>query len=166
MVFLDILFSFVNDYDIFRYLLLGPNYHCGFSVNPAILTGPTHLFSDGSTSTDNMLPYQSCEWRIDPVDNIGGITLLFYQFDMRSAAALNIYTVSLNEELNREERKFYTSLSSVNAIPAPISVSEVMYISYQTGGFPIGTGFLMSYFSAQGIHTESGNGMIDILSSR
>lgn len=51
---------------IFFLLFFYIQYHCGFLINPATLTAPSMILSDGSSSTSTMLANQLCEWVINP----------------------------------------------------------------------------------------------------
>jgi hypothetical protein len=150
-------FSFYSD---------GPNYHCGFSVNPAVLSGPTHIITDGSAAAQYMYSFQSCEWRVDPYNNRGGVTLLFDRFDMSSGAAITVFKERYNNETGTFSRRLFTTIKASRAVPVPISSSDSLYLSFQSGSSPVGTGFSASYFSAQGLHTTTGTGVIELRCSR
>ena len=63
----------------------GPNYHCGFSLNPAEINGPSFLFTDGTAAEESMLASQNCEWRINPIKNsLIGSNLVFVHFNKRN----------------------------------------------------------------------------------
>lgn len=136
----------------FSYYSDGPNYHCGFSVNPATVLLRSHVFSDGSASAASVFPNQDCQWRVSPVGNSGGITLLFHRMDLNDGGALIVYS-----EAADGGKEIYTVISNTRAVPAPITVPHNMYMSYKTTSSVSGKGFLVSYFSSQGINTQAGS---------
>jgi hypothetical protein len=47
----------------------GPNYHCGFTTNPASLSAQSMSLTDGSPSGSPVYPFQYCVWLITPRDS-------------------------------------------------------------------------------------------------
>ena len=72
----------------------GLNSHCGFATNPAVMTSPSMIFSDGSSSSTRMFPNQACEWLIKPTGlkaNSDLIVIELLENDLAGGAYLTIY---------------------------------------------------------------------------
>lgn len=148
----------------FSYYSDGPNYHCGFSTNPATLQSPNHVISDGSATVQSMLASQNCQWKVDPANSPGGVVLIFHKMDIDAGSSIIVYS----QDETSGSRVVLVTISNTKAIPAPITSKRKMYISYRTSSTPTGLGFLASYISAQGINTKSGSkdGKIHLFCSR
>lgn len=120
----------------------GPNYHCGFIRNPALLTMSSFTITDGSRSTEIIYVNQYCEWNIQPTGGIvRGIYLFFNRFSLFSAQ-INIY---LN---NVASGNLYTIISQTNAIPSAIYIPySSIGVSYSSKGSTAGYGFSITYYA-------------------
>jgi hypothetical protein len=131
-------FSFFSD---------GPNYHCGFPTNPAVLTSSSMIFTDGSSSTESLYGNQYCEWIIEPEDS-DGLVLYFERLDLSGGGSLKIYDgIEANAPILMD-------ISSVAAIPVSISsalsnkMKLVFASSFQAeSDAPAGVGFSATYFN-------------------
>lgn len=85
----------------------GDNNHCGFHVNPAILTAPSMIFTDGSSSSILMFSNEACTWHIIPnllqvsstVTKSFTIVLEFLECDMRGGQVAVYDGTSSNSNL-------------------------------------------------------------------
>jgi hypothetical protein len=132
------------------YVYDGPNFHCGFLTNPAIMTAPSYLFSDGSASSDHLLSDQHCEWLIAP----------------RNASApaqkaplvviLSILSISLNgarlqvyDGRNTSSLLLWDCLHCSTIPPQMISTTGSLYVKYTSFSSPPNGGAFGEGFSAQ-----------------
>ena len=140
----NVLWSYTSD---------GPNYHCGFALNPLKLTYDSWLISDGSPSTDDVYSNQYCEWNI-AVMKTNSIVVVFERFELYGGV-LNIYNGSVLGLL-------LYSIGNTNVVPVPLTFETAnLYLSYTTGSIVSGKGFLLKYFSTPG----PGDGMLTLSSS-
>ena len=123
------------------YFTDGPNYHCGFTRNPAVLTSASMVFTDGSYSKEALYNNQHCQWSLAPVGAVG-IFLSFNRFEL-FGGALNIYDGPVSTGT------LIATIGETAAVPAPIllySSSGVLGIDYSTGASASGRGFNATYF--------------------
>lgn len=139
----------------------GPNYHCGFPTNPAILQARSMLFSDGSGSEQRAYGNQKCIWTITPSDN-QAIYLYFTEMNFQYGAKITVY-----DGLTTEDPLLYY-IDSVAYIPPLISsrISSPMTIMYETESLVSGNGFKAEYFSVSSdFIIRPGNNTIKLLAS-
>lgn len=73
----------------------GSNQHCGFPNNPGIMTAPSMVFTDGSSSISRMYEDQRCEWIINPrLKGNYSIALEFVDCDMSGGAEIEVFDSS------------------------------------------------------------------------
>lgn len=140
----------------------GPNYHCGFTTNPAIITSISRIITDGSHSSEPIYANQQCEWIVSPIGENYGIFLYFERLNINGGGLLKIYD---GEEA---DTNLLISMKSARVVPVPIYTQrshkvKIVYSSSSTPG--IGTGFSLSYFSINSYHTGPGDDVIKIYSS-
>lgn len=143
-----------------NYLADGPNYHCGFPTNPAILTAPSMRITDGSHSTEAMYSNQFCEWIISP-PSAESVFVFFDRLDIEGGGELVVYdgTTSAAPELIR--------VTEAYAAPVPVLSSATnIRITFSTSSdVAKGLGFSLAYFSVNSIFTGPGDGVINLFSS-
>lgn len=93
------------------YFADGPNYHCGFSNNPAVITSPSLTITDGSRSDEQIYTDQYCYWEISPV-NATLITIFFKRFSIFNGK-VNVYSGTY------ASGTLIASLSDSNVVPSP-----------------------------------------------
>jgi hypothetical protein len=120
------------------------NYHCGFPVNPLLLTVDSITVTDGSQSTADIYSNQRCEWLISP-SNMTAIYLFFNRMNA-NGGALSIYA---GGSVSQATLIFSTAASSpLSSVPPPLLVrASALYIVYQSGPIVSGTGFSLTYFA-------------------
>eukprot|EP00605_Chrysophyceae_sp_TOSAG23-4_P001677 GSChrysophyteH1.ASY1.ANO1.1843.1 assembled CDS len=149
----------------------GPNYHCGFTRNPAKLESPAMVLTDGSKGDDTLFKGQNCQWLVEPY-NSAGIFLYFTYFEVQGGF-LEIYKSEYNPDWTwtewRDNR--IAIIENSMAIPAP------MFLPYSKIGFryvtdenplPSGKGFHASYYRMSGdklVESLPGDGVIKVFSS-
>ena len=150
-----------------NYFTDGPNYHCGFTRNPARLTAPAMTIFDGSsydaaaTSAD-AFQGQNCIWEIEPKDSTG-IFLYFTEFSVVSGS-LCFFDGS------------YTRIGCIKntvAVPAPLflpynKVSLQYWTNNMATGVFKGKGFRAHYYrqsSDTSVLSTPGDGIIRLYSS-
>lgn len=145
--------SLQNGYVLWSYTSDGPNYHCGFSLNPLTLSFDSWIISDGSPSTHVVYSNQRCEWIINP-RNLESIILVFERFDL-FGGVLNIYNGSISGSL-------LYSVGGTDIVPVPLSFENFsLYILYASGSIVSGLGFQLKYFT----HEGPGDGKLTLSSS-
>lgn len=141
----------------FAYYSDGPSYHCGFIKNPAILSAPSMIFSDGSGSRAAMYHSQSCNYIIEPklsIDAFGNakessfpfmIILEFLECNM-SGASIHVYEGKVDSE-----DLLLWSCVNCQFVPKPIiSAAQSMTIVYSSSPFGVlGSGFTAVYWTAK-----------------
>ena len=139
----------------------GPNFHCGFTRNPAVLRSASMVITDGSYSKEPLYSRQLCQWSIAPVGALG-IFLTFNRFSL-FGGTVKIYDGPVSAG------QLIATISETAAVPAPLlfySSSAVMGIEYQSGSVVSGTGFNATYFGIVPSQTSlPGDGVIRIFSS-
>jgi hypothetical protein len=136
----------------------GPNYHCGFTTNPAVLTSPSFLFTDGSSSTEAVYDNQQCDWSIQLTtwnsSDAHSVVLLFDRFDLYGGGSLSIY---------REGGELFSSIMDSSAVPGPIVLGgQSVQVSYSTGAQSLGRGFSLIYYGAYSSHSFPGNNIVTL----
>lgn len=145
------------------YFTDGPNFHCGFSLNPAKLTAASMVFTDGSYSGESLYSNQRCHWTIAPGGGAQGVFITFSRFQV-FGGRVNIY----DGPVESSSSKLLVSISETASVPAPVLVttSSVVGVEYVTRNGATGQGFNATYF---GIYkkrpSEPGDGVIKIYSS-
>jgi hypothetical protein len=125
----------------------GSNSHCGFTNNPAYLSAPSMIFTDGSSSLTNMYPNQYCEWYISPpiADNNRVLVLDFLEQDL-VGANLKIFDKQQNGKLLWE-------CNECRVLPRPIlSTTGSIFITFKTSDTSmtqqiLGKGFRAIYYT-------------------
>lgn len=136
----------------------GPNYHCGFTTNPALLTAPSMILTDGSTSTDLLYPSNYCEWNIQPPLSTF-IVIFFTRYDVMGGS-LNIFIGPV------ADARLYVSISNNKAIPAPIIIPyNSAGLSYTSTSSGTGYGFSASYFGISPSNYAPGDGILRLYCS-
>lgn len=140
----------------------GPNYHCGFTTNPAILTSSSMIITDGSHSSEFMYPNEQCEWIISPNGENYGLFLYFERLNINGGGILRVYD-GIESDAN-----MLIDMNNARVVPVPVyshlsnKVRIIFSTSSNTGP---GTGFSLSYFSINSIHTGPGDDVIKLYSS-
>lgn len=142
------------------YFADGPNYHCGFPTNPALLTATSMSFTDGSPSTGDIYPGQNCQWLIRPSNGPSAIVLLFSRFDL-FGGQLDVYAGSVTAG------KFLFTMSSGDSVPPPLTIAAtsvgLSYRSYTGYSYNLSTtvgpgkGFALSYYGLTPTTAAPGN---------
>jgi len=143
-----------------NYFADGPNYHCGFIRNAALLTAASFTITDGSSSTESMYQNQFCTWNISPHGSTG-VALFFSRFDL-GGGSLTIYDGDVDSGI------VYAVISAVAAVPVPIYLPNrttvgIEYSSSSSGSR--GTGFSLTYFGDSESFVGPGDGVIALASS-
>lgn len=137
----------------------GPNYHCGFSTNPGVLTAPSMQITDGSSSVETMYSNQQCDWYVAPVKS-SDIYIYFTRFDL-TGATLNIFIGAVHPQ-----GSILVSYTDSTAIPAPIFAPyPTLGLQYNSSSDPAGLGFAMGYFGISSLYLGPGGGIIPLLCS-
>lgn len=137
--------STTGDYEL-SYFSDGPAYHCGFLNNPAILTAPSMIFSDGSASIERMYSAQICQWIVRPqvVQDILSplIVLEFLSMDLQGAE-LSVYAGS------NARGELIWSCSGCSNLPPPLVIrSSSLFLQYTSSSGATGYGFNAIYWTA------------------
>ena len=161
------LIEFISDNDLNRnssfelnYYADGPNYHCGFSTNPATLRSPSMRFTDGSHSSEAIYSNQHCEWIISPPDS-EGIFLYFDRLDMEGAGEIVVY------DGIGSDASVLIRVTEGFAVPVPVASSaQSVRVTYRSSSdVGIGYGFSLAYYSISPIYSGPGDGVINLFSS-
>lgn len=137
----------------------GPNYHCGFTRNPALLTAISMTITDGSYSKEPLYRNQHCQWTIAPVNAVG-IFLSFNRFKM-FGGSVKIYSGPVSNGV------LIATITETAAVPAPIYLPvAIMGIEYKSGPVVEGFGFSATYFGiSRALPARPGDGIIKLFSS-
>jgi len=142
------------------YFTDGPNYHCGFTTNPALLTAPSMVITDGSASAENVYLNQYCEWTLEPWDS-WGVYLFFSRYSI-VGGTLSIFKGPVSNGI------LLATIRDTPAIPAPL------YLPYSSIGISLktdankatGRGFSATYFGLSSNRiSQPGDGQILLYSS-
>lgn len=137
----------------------GPNYHCGFTTNPAIMNAKSMTFTDGSASHEKIYYNQNCEWSINATDS-KGIYLFFTRYNIKGGI-VKIYEGSVASGI------LIATIDETLVIPAPIYVysTNIVGISYKTGSqeSASGFGFSATYYGISDNYIGPGDGLIHLL---
>jgi hypothetical protein len=121
----------------------GPNYHCGFIRNPAVMTMSSWTITDGSHSAEGVYPDQHCEWNIQP-PNSKGIYIFFNRFNLFNGELL-IYLKDVTSTT-----QLYVRISQTSAVPSPIYIPvSTIGIVYQSTSSAYGRGFSLTYYGVE-----------------
>ena len=130
----------------FSFFADGPNYHCGFPTNPAVLVAASMSVTDGSASSENIYGSQYCEWIIEPSDSFG-LVLYFERLDLGGGGELKVY------DGVETTAPTLLDISSVAAVPLLVTsiVSNKLKLVYSSAPQPVrdlsaGLGFSATYF--------------------
>jgi hypothetical protein len=124
----------------------GPNFHCGFAVNPATVTAPSMVLTDGSSSTENMYSGQYCEWLVQP--QVTGarevnVVMEFQQCDL-VGGELSVYAGSSTAGV------LLWNCDGCNYIPrAIVSSTSTLFVTFSTANSAsvFGQGFQAVYWT-------------------
>ena len=162
----------------------GPNYHCGFTTNPAELLAPSYIVTDGSQAAETLYRNQYCEWNLRPPD--AGAVVLYFDRVSLSQGSLRIYRnsvpagASASNVGSTSSSRLYTEIGGSNAVPAPIVLRDASVgLAYISKSSAVGYGFSLQYFgvplssssptSASSYHSSNtaffGDGVADLYSS-
>eukprot|EP01038_Epipyxis_sp_PR26KG_P011323 gene11323-15187_t len=123
------------------YFTDGPNYHCGFTTNPGIITSASFTITDGSYSTENIYSSQNCRWIIKPSKAIK-IFVFFNRMSLTNAQ-LSFYAGDSSASKN-----LLLAVSDTSAVPSPLtfdnSIITVIYTSADSNAN--GYGFSFTYY--------------------
>jgi hypothetical protein len=140
----------------------GPNYHCGFTTNPAILRATSMLITDGSQSSEVIYSNQYCEWIISPNGDNHGLFLYFDRLDISAGGELIIY------DGTEYGANVLLQISGATVVPVPVfsdQSTSVRVVFSTSSAIGIGTGFSLAYYSMNYLHTGPGDDVIKIFSS-
>jgi hypothetical protein len=141
------------------YFTDGPNYHCGFTTNPAIMNAKSMTFTDGSSSNEQIYNHQYCEWSINATDS-KGIYLFFTRYNIQGGV-VKIYEGSV------ESGKLIATIDETLVVPAPMYIysTNIVGISYETGSQDTtgGLGFSATYYGISDDYIGPGDGLIYLL---
>ena len=137
----------------------GPNYHCGFSRNPATLTAASMTFTDGSYSDEIVYSNQLCEWTLAPQGAVG-VFLSFNRYTLYGGT-ISIYDGPV------ASGRLIAVISNTAAVPAPIFLnSPSMGVAYSSGASVTGRGFSATYFGVGTTYAaKPGDDVIKLYSS-
>ena len=137
----------------------GPNYHCGFTTNPAVLDLPSFVLTDGSSSIEQAYTNQYCTWQLQP-RNATSVVLFFGRFHLYGGY-LRIYTGTL------AENKLYVEIGETAAAPAPIRIpGGVVSLVYSTrSSAVVGYGFALTYYGVTSSRSFPGDRVVALTSS-
>jgi hypothetical protein len=141
----------------------GPNYHCGYPINPIELEATSFTFTDGTSSDQQIFRNQSCNWVIDP-PGTNGIYVFFTRFDM-VGGSLEVYN---GDSFEAEDYLF--TIAESTGVPAPFYVDKSQIgIRYKTDATLVsGTGFSATYYRVPAdasLLPTPGDGVIRLSSS-
>jgi hypothetical protein len=140
----------------------GPNYHCGFTTNPAILRATSMFITDGSQSSEAIYSNQYCEWIISPNGDNHGLFLYFDRLDISTGGEITIY------DGTEYDASILIQITGATVVPVPVFTSQspnVRIVFSTSSTIGIGTGFSLTYFSMNYLHTGPGDDVIKIYSS-
>jgi len=156
-----------------NYFADGPNYHCGFTRNPAVLTAPSMAIFDGSASNAVNYQGQNCQWLVNP-PNSRGVFLFFLYFGVMGGA-LEIYSDEYNPKWGYWDvrSKLVATIRNTLAVPAPLFLPYAKIgLKYTTGSAMTDaskpSGFKAYYYrqsSDRSVKSMPGDGIIRLYSS-
>jgi hypothetical protein len=141
-----------NNFEV-SYYSDGPTYNCGFEANPATLTAPSNIVTNGGGT---MLPKQSCQWIINPYGYAyppstgaatGGVSRTIVLEFLSSAMAGG--TVEVFDGTNSTGTLLWRCVGC-NVVPRPIvSTSTALFVRFSTTASLAakGKGFLAVYWT-------------------
>lgn len=136
----------------------GSNYRCGFTTDPAVLTHPSFILSDGSSSVEGVYGNQACSWQIQPI-NASSVMLFFSRFHL-FGGSLRVYEGSL------AQNKLYLEIGSTSAVPAPILIPQAGFsLVYTTQSSASGYGFALTYYGVITPHSFPGDHLVTLTCS-
>jgi hypothetical protein len=149
--------NYVGDFSL-SYYSNGPNSNCGFVTNPGILKSRSMVFTDGSSSNENLYSDQYCQWIIqpDPIEDFGNpndgeLVLEFLYMDLRGASLQVFMGTSPTPDT------LLWKCQNCQIIPKPlISNKGSLYIHYtsEDGTNTMGKGFKAIYWTVNGTMTN------------
>jgi hypothetical protein len=141
--------SNVADFGL-SYYSNGPNNHCGFAELQGVLRAPSMVFTDGSSSLEDMYDNQYCEWLIQPNQLSSNITakmettivLEFLESDL-VGGNIEVYDGSTNSSA------LLWRCYSCDVIPPPIigHTSTMLVIFSTSSAVSMGSGFKAVYWT-------------------
>lgn len=136
----------------------GPNYHCGFTTNPAKLTAPSFIITDGSGSLENAYQSQNCVWEIAPEGALY-VMLIFDRFHLFDGS-LKIYAGAAAPE------NLYIEIADTSAAPAPMLIPQSsISLVYSTVNKVTGYGFFLTYYGVATSKSFPGDRLVTLTSS-
>jgi hypothetical protein len=149
----------VGDFFQLAYFSDGPNYHCGFTTNPAVLRMQSFIITDGSSSSERAYPDQLCRWQLQPT-NATAVVLVFDRFHLFDGY-LRIYTGSGFTASN-----LFAEIGETAAAPAPITVTGgVVSLEYATTSGVTGFGFSLTYYGVTSSRSFPGDHLVTLTSA-
>ncbi|RYH28488.1 hypothetical protein EON65_12025 [archaeon] len=138
----------------------GSNYHCGFTRNPARLTMPSWIITDGSSSRETVFSDADCIWDIQPFS--GNVSSLFISFDRFSLTG-GLISISVGSP---STGYVFTSISDTSIVPPPmLLIGNRFTIRYGTANKPLGFGFSLTYYGINNPTSFPGDNVVRLLSS-
>jgi hypothetical protein len=129
----------------------GTNYNCGITRSPAKFTAASFAFTDGSSSSETLYPFQNCQWLIEPIaisnDNKTdgtSIVLVDFMYCNLTGARLAIY-----DGFDADSGVLLWECNGCVTVPPQlVSSSGSVYVDYISTGASIrGNGFGINYWS-------------------
>eukprot|EP01031_Cornospumella_fuschlensis_P038821 gene38821-47212_t len=137
----------------------GSNYHCGFTRNPAQLTMPSWIITDGSSSREAVFSDANCVWDIRPSGNVSSLFIAFDRFSL-TGGSLSISTGSSSTE------RLFTSIGDTSVVPPPMLLRGNRFtIRYSTTSKPLGFGFSLTYYGVSNPTSFPGDNIVRLVSS-
>ena len=156
--------SYIGKFKV-SYFTDGPNYHCGFTRNPATLSAAAMTLTDGSSSIESLYRNQHCEWVIESPDS-HGIFLYFKRFSVMGGS-LKIY--KSEDVSDTDSTLLVVTIEDTLATPAPIFLPYAKVgLKYETSASATGGGFVAYYFresSRTEVTSGPGDGLVLLTSS-
>ncbi|KAJ1421699.1 hypothetical protein B484DRAFT_120343 [Ochromonadaceae sp. CCMP2298] len=123
----------------------GPTYHCGFVTNPARMSAPSMVFTDGSDSHTALYGAQLCEWVIEPAQDLPTVIVVELLACDLVGAGIEVF------DGPSAKAPLLWSCQGCSSIPHRlISSGGAVFVSYTSNkAGPFGAGFKLIYWTSR-----------------
>jgi hypothetical protein len=118
---------------------------CGHSTEPGTMVAPSMTFNDGSASTSSMRSNTYCEWRVQPSNFLGEVTLLFTRVQLIGG---NLTVYDTTKDL---DSTILWNCDGCSDVPPALVSNNSLFIVYKTGTGTRGSGFQAHYSTLEGL---------------